>query len=102
MYKFVKSLAFLSAVVAVITAGTFGQVATRAEYTVYSVVLKKIFKEDRVNFSKHPDFVFLESTGTKSEPGFPPEKKYGDLILDYQRKNYSSVQIEKRFPLRRV
>jgi hypothetical protein len=71
---------------------------TQAEYAVYASVLKTIYKENRKTYSNKSEFVFLNETKLDPELDLPSERKYKNLVKDFNRKKKAPGIIEKNFP----
>jgi hypothetical protein len=71
---------------------------TPAEYTVFASVLKGIYKENRETYANKSEFVFLNETKIDPELELPSERKYKNLVKDFNRKNKIPGILEKKFP----
>ena len=70
---------------------------TREEYAIYAIVLKIIYKENRETYSNKSQFVILNETKVDSELESTYERRYKNLVQDFNRKNSNSATVEKSF-----
>ena len=71
---------------------------TREEYAVYASVLKVIYKHNRETYSNKSEFVIVNETKVDADLELPSERKYRNLVRDFNRKNLTSGIVEKKFP----
>ena len=71
---------------------------TQEEYAVYASVLRVIYTENRETYSNKSEFVFINKTKVDPEVELPSSRKYKTLLNDFNRKNLTSVTLEKKFP----
>lgn len=95
---YMKKIAFLTFLILFCAFNLSAQTKlTQEEYNVYASVLRVIYKENRQTYSNKSEFVFVNKTKFAPEL-LPSDRKYGNLVKDFNRKNSISGTIEKKFP----
>ena len=71
---------------------------TQEEYAVYASILKVVYKENRETYSNKSEFVIVNETKVDPELELPSERKYRNLVKNFNRKNLTPGIVEKSFP----
>lgn len=71
---------------------------TQEEYAVYASVLKVIYKENRETYSNKSEFVIIDETKIDPELELPSDRKYRNLVKDFNQKNSTQGMVERKLP----
>jgi len=94
--RLIASFFFISGQICVVLGQTEAASDARA---VYSSVLNVIYKENRKTYSGKGHFVVLNISTTGNGPSTPSDEKYAALIRDFEKRNLTSVFLQKRLPI---
>lgn len=101
MAKPVSKILFSILILSLCAHLTFSQKETKvtaAEYKIYASILRRIYKDNRRDYSNESHFVFVDKTLTSTDFNEPTEKKFRPLVRMFKELIQLPGLIERKFP----